>query len=163
MMIKYNGTNVHAMAQVNQAQGALVQTPQDVQWLRPGWNEFPKAVWEQNKNHPQHVKMIKKGMIEFLAIPALVPVRDAKTGKIKKVKRVVGADDRPVKLKYLDEKLAIKIVLSTLNRDILERWLDEEQRHKVKKVLRKQIKPLLSTSSEDDEDGGEDVDEEEFE
>lgn len=152
MMIKYNETNVFSMARVDTSKDAAIrQSPQDVHWLRPGWNEFPKEIWEQNKNHPLVKKFLTKGKIELLAVKAQVRVKDTK-GKVKTVTRILGADDKPLRLKWLDEKLAIKIVLGTLNREMLQRWLDEEQRHRVKKVLRKQIKPLLAPEG-DDEDG----------
>jgi hypothetical protein len=169
MFIKYSGTNVHAMAQINEtalkamkkgAKTAVIQTPQDVKWLRPGWNEFPKAVWEQNKNHPEILKMLKKGKIELFSAKAKVKVKDAR-GKIKIVERMVGMDDRPIRLRWFDEKLAMKLARETLNRDILQRWIDEETRHRVKKVLRKQIEPLLP-SKEDDEDS-DDWEDEEYE
>lgn len=98
--------------------------------------------------------MLKKGKIELLSYTAKVRVRTA-AGKVKVVTRVIGQDDKPVKLKYFDEVTAMKIVKGTLNRDILQRWLDEERRHKVKKALRKQIKPLIT--QRDDEDDVDDI------
>lgn len=61
MLIKYNNTNVHALPYVNQTAGKqLIQSPSDVKWLQPGWNEFPSEVWKQNEKHPQIKKMIEK-------------------------------------------------------------------------------------------------------
>jgi hypothetical protein len=163
MFIKYNGTNVHAFGHVTKAamEGKkFIQAPQDVKWFQPGWNEFPKVVWDQNKDHPQIKSMLKRGLIELFSYPAEIKVKDKKTGKIKRQKVVLGQDDRPIKLKWIDEKMAIIIVKSMFVRDTLQRWLDEEMRHKVKKALRKQIEPLLNNS--DDEDG-DDNDSDDFE
>jgi hypothetical protein len=172
MMIKYSGTNVHAMAHINEAalksmkdgdaKAIAIQTPQDVKWLRPGWNEFPRATWEQNKEHPEIKKMLKKKVIELMEYEAKIKIKDPKTGRPKTVTRMVGADDKPVKLKWFDEITAKKIVTETLNRDMLQRWMDEETRHKVKKVLRKQIEPLMN-NNKDDDDIGDDFEDEELE
>jgi hypothetical protein len=35
---------------------------------------------------------------------------------------------------------------------MLQRWIDEENRHKVKRALTKQIEPLLNSESNDDDD-----------
>ncbi|SRR5579875_2527930 len=158
MFIKYNGTNVHALPYINKAQAHIMQSPQDVKWLRPGWNEFPKEVWEQNKEHPAIKKMLKKGTIELLNYKASLKVRDKKSGRLKKVVKMLGQDDKPIKLKHFDEPTALKIIKGTLNREILERWLDEERRHKIKRALRKQIKPLLPSMDDDDERDQEDLD-----
>jgi hypothetical protein len=161
MMIKYNGTNVFSMARISDAKkkGVVAQSPEDVHWLRPGWNEFPKEVWEQNKSNPAIKKMLARKVIELFAVKAKIRVRSASTGKVRLVERELGTDDMPIKLKYLDEKLAIKIVLGTLNRDMLNRWLDEERRHRVKKAIRKQVKPLLATEEDDGDDDSYDEEE----
>lgn len=164
MMIRYNESNVLAIPHINElalkqlksgvkgkTSKPVVQTPQDILWLRPGWNEFPRVVWEQNKSNPLIQKLLKKGKIELLEHRAKVKVKTT-SGKTKTVEKLIGADDKPIKLKYFDEPLAAKIVKQTLNRDMLQRWLDEERRHRVKKALRKQIKPLLPSRSGDDED-----------
>lgn len=170
MLIKYNESNVHAFPYVNaealkrlkgpskRGDKPIIQSPQDVVSLKPGWNEFPKAVWDQNKDHPAIKKMLKRGKIELMSHKAKVRVRGT-NGKVKLVERVIGADDKPIRLKHFDIKMAVKLVKGTLNRDMLQRWLDEERRHLVKKALRKQIKPLLPGKSDDDED---DIEEEEF-
>lgn len=162
MFIKYNDTNVHALPYVTYRQVRLknkktgkvrvanqvneMQSPQDIKWLRPGWNEFPSSVWEQNKNHPGIQKMLEDGKIEVMAEKVQV-----KVGK-KTVTKVVGQDDEEVALKHFAETRAIAVVKGTYNRDILQRWLDEETRHKVKRALTKQIEPLLNDNKEDDED-----------
>ena len=150
MFINYKGTNVHAMPETSQASLTLNQSPQSVKWLQPGWNEFPKNVWDQNKENPGIKRMVKEGLIELLEETVSVRMRD-KSGKVKTVKKTIGHDDKPVALKYFEESKAIKIVNQTFNRDILQRWADEETRHKVKRALEKQLKPLLSTKSDDEE------------
>ena len=162
MFIKYNDTNVHALPHVtmktvklkNKKTGKVRfvervdhgQSPQDIQWLRPGWNEFPSHVWEQNKEHPGIKKMLKDKKIELLNETVVVV-----EGK-KKIKKVVGMDDEEISLKLFSEARAIEICKDTLNRDILQRWIDEETRHKVKRALIKQIKPLLNEPADKDED-----------
>jgi hypothetical protein len=161
MFINYKETNVHALPHVssktvkvrNKRTGKVRlearmegQSPQDIHWLRPGWNEFPKHVWEQNKDHPSIKKMLKENKIVLLAEPVTV------TQGSKKVKKIIGMDDEEVSLKLFTDVRAIEIVKETLNRDILQRWLDEETRHKVKRALKKQIEPLLNNEKEDEED-----------
>lgn len=161
MFIKYNDTNVHALPYVtmiprkirNKRTGKVRtemkvdtnQSPQDIQWLRPGWNEFPKHIWEQNKENPSVKKMLAEGKIELLSETITVSM-----GK-KKVTKTIGMDDEPVNLKDLSETKSIELVKGTLNRDILQRWLDEETRHKVKRALSKQIEPLLNKTNENDD------------
>jgi hypothetical protein len=162
MMIHYGGTNIHALPHVTSVPVTLrnkktgkkrtimrvdtSQSPQDIQWLRPGWNEFPKEVWEQNKDHPGIVKMLKDKTIRLMA--EVVTVKEGK----KKLTMVLGQDDEQIDLKMLAEPRAIEIVKETLNRDILQRWLDEETRHKVKRALTKQIEPLLNKTQEEEDD-----------
>lgn len=162
MMIYYGGKNVHALPHVTTVPVTLrnkktgkkrtvmrvdtTQSPQDIQWLRPGWNEFPKHVWEQNENHPGVQKMLKDKTIRLMAEKIQI-----KSGK-KKITKVVGQDDEEIDLKLFAEARAIEIVKETLNRDILQRWLDEETRHKVKRALTKQIEPLLNNTKDEEDD-----------
>lgn len=149
MFIKYNDTNIHAIPDIrtksvrmkNKKTGKVVmrekidsnQTPQDIKWLRPGWNEFPSALWLKTKNHPTHLKMIEDKKIEFLSEKVKV-----KQGK-KMVTKVIGEDDEEVSLELIAEKRSIEIIKGTFNRDILQRWADEEIRHKVKRAVMDQI------------------------
>ena len=161
MFIKYNETNIHAIPHIKTKQVRLknrktgkvriedridgAQSPQDIKWLRPGWNEFPREVWEQNKKSPVLMQMIKDKKIEVMNETVVVT-----EGK-KKVKKVVGQDDEEVSLRLFSETRALEIVKDTLNRDMLQRWMDEETRHKVKRMLAKQIKPLLNNTKSDEE------------
>lgn len=161
MMIKYNDTNVHAIPNIktktvklrNKKTGKVrtevrldpSQSPQDIVKLMPGWNEFPRAIWEQNKNQPSIVKMLKDKKIELMDEKVTI-----KQGK-KQVVQVVGQDDEPISLRSFSESRAVEIVDGTFNRDILNRWLDEETRHKVKKALRKQVEPLLNNKEPESE------------
>lgn len=167
MFIQYNNTNVHALPYLqyktvrvkNKKTGKVKmvqkistnQSPQDIQWLKPGWNEFPKAVWDQNKDHPQIKKMIAKGKIVVMNETVTI------TQAGKKVKKLVGQTDESVKLKWFDPTRAKEIVKKTLDREILQRWLDAETRSPVKRALEKQIKPLISQPKDEDE-GDEDDD-----
>lgn len=171
MFIQYKDTNVHAMPQLayrpvrvkNKKTGKarmvdkLVtdQAPQDVFWLRPGWNEFPKKIWDQNSTHPQIVRMMKRKKIVLLTDTVEVK----KGGK--KVKLQVGLTDVPIRLRWFDAKRAIEILKNTLNRDLLQRWLDEETRSPVKRALEAQIKPLLPENQAPKDEEAEE--EEEFE
>lgn len=173
MFIKYNGTNVHALPLVtfkdvrirNKRTGKVrvvqkvdnQQSPREVFSFKPGWNLFPNHVWEQNVNTPSIQKMIKKKTIEFMAHKVTVNQRTS-SGKLKKVERVIGQDDKPVKLKYFGELDAVKIVKSTWNRDMLQEWLEEETRYRVKKVISKQVEPLLANTTKEDEDDFADLD-----
>lgn len=167
MFINYRGTNLHALPYVTMRPVTLKnkktgkkrtiqrvdtsQSPNDIQWLRPGWNEFPSHVWNQNKEHPGIKKMLKDKMIELLSEEVSVLVRD-KNGRKKRVKQIIGLGDEEVRLKHFTEIRAIEIVKETLNRDILQRWMDEETRHKVKRTLVKQIEPLLNPGTEKDDE-----------
>jgi hypothetical protein len=159
MMIKYNNNNVHAMPFVtqkvvtvkNKSTGKKRQvtranynlSPSDIPFLRPGWNEFPRQVWEQNKNHPGIQKMLEEKKIELMN-----DVVQVKVGK-KTVEKIIGQDDEEITLKYFSDSRAVEIVKGTLNRDILQRWMDEETRHKVKRAITKQIEPLLNKPEKD--------------
>jgi hypothetical protein len=169
MFIQYNDTNVHALPWLtykavrmkNHKTGKVrtvqkldtTQAPQDIHWLRPGWNEFPKKVWEQNKDHPQIQKMLRKGKIVLMSEKVTIK----KAGK--RVAHVVGPEDEEVKSRWFEEKRAVAIVKETFNRDILQRWLDQESRAKVKRAIEKQLEPLMA-KAEDDDRADEDEDDE---
>jgi hypothetical protein len=171
MFIKYNGTNVHALPLIsykavrlrNKKTGKIrivqkvdnSQSPQQVHSLRPGWNQFPMNVWKQNESAPSIQHMLKKKIIEVMNTKVNVNVRTT-SGKIKKVVKTLGQDDSPVKLKYFDEVSAMKIAKATFNRDMLQEWLDEENRSKVKRVISKQLEPLLATTEKSDDGDFED-------
>jgi len=168
MFIKYNGTNVHSLPHITYKAVKLRnkrtkkvrtemrvdnrQSPQDVHWLRPGWNEFPAAIWEQNKEAPSIKAMLKKGLIEVMSFSVKKKVRSKETGKVKVVEKVLGQDDSEMTLEFFDEKQSIDVVKSTFNRDMLQRWLDEETRHRVKRAITKQLEPLLNNSTKDEDD-----------
>jgi hypothetical protein len=129
------------------------QSPREVHALKPGWNQFPSQVWKQNETNPSIQSMIKKKMIEFMDAKVRVRIKTS-TGKVKLEMRQVGTDDRPVRLRYFDEKQAIEIAKNTWDREMLQVWLDEETRHRVKKALTKQVEPLLNKGGQDDDDDG---------
>jgi hypothetical protein len=137
LFIKYNGTNVHAFGHIDQDKTKpTIGGPQNIVWLRPGWNEFPSHIWEMYTKptvHPEVQKMLDDKKIELM---------DEKVGTGKK-KKTLGQDDEPFNLKDLTDSKAIEVVKSTFNREILQRWSDEENRSKVKRALEEQIKPLL--------------------
>lgn len=166
MFIHYKDTNVHALPHITYREKRLKnrhtgkvrvvqqidtnQSPQDIKWLQPGWNEFPKAVWDQNKDNPQIQLMLKRGKIVVMEEKVSI----LKGGK--RVTKVVGQVDEEVRLRWFDEKRALAIVADTYNREILTRWMDEETRTRVKKKLTKQLEPLLSKADDDDRDDDQD-------
>ena len=127
MFIKYNKVNLHALATYDGKQLAH---------LRPGWNEFPNHIWEQNKNDTEILRMIEEGDIEVMEEKIV-----EKVGK-KTIVKIVGQTDGPVMLKDFDEKKAVDVVNDTYNVDLLQRWMDEESRHKVKRALDKKLKAI---------------------
>lgn len=131
MLIKYNNTNLHALSTYD---------GKDIKWLKPGWNEFDSTVWVQHEKDPSIQKMIADGVIELMA--EKVKVKEG--GKT--VTKVLGKSDEELNIKHLDEKKAIEVVEATWDRDMLQRWADEETRHKVKRAVDKQLKPLLPES-----------------
>lgn len=132
VMLKYNKENVHAVADLsNVAHG--VAAPSSIHRILPGWNEFPKRVWDQYASHPDFVGMLKDGTIEIMT-------------KGKKKEPIVAQDE--FELSKFDESTAIKLVADTQNRHLLQRWLDSETRGKVKKAIDKQLKPLLPGASD---------------
>ena len=161
MFIKYNDTNVHAIPDVqmkavrlkNKKTGKVrieqrlsgSQSPQDIKWLRPGWNEFPSDLWAKTKDHPGIKKMLAEKTIELLSEKVVI------TEGRKKITKIIGQDDEEVSLKFFNEVKAIEILKGTLNRDILQRWMDEETRHKVKRALKKQIEPLLNNTKKEED------------
>lgn len=140
MLIKYNKSNVHALGHVPSSETKIAGGPQDIAWLRPGWNEFPSHIWEMYKTHPQILKMLEAKDIELMNIQVKL-----KQGK-KMVTKVIGPGDSELHLMELPEPMAIKVASETLNRQMLERWADEETRHKVKRAIMKQIEPLMSSN-----------------
>ena len=142
MMIKYNGTNVHALGHMQPEANRQAMGPPDISFLRPGWNEFPKTIWAQYQEHPDIKKMLKKGKLEVMAEKVVV------NKGAKKVTKVIGQDDKKIKLMELPEAKALQVAKGTFDRDLLQRWLDEETRHLVKRALTKQIEPLLGGESE---------------
>lgn len=155
MFVHYSGTNVHALGFFNKANLKMNQSPQYVKGLQPGWNEIPNELWEQNKGNPIIKHMLAKKTITIM--PDVVTVTSG--GKKKKV--AVGQSDVKIRLRWFEEKRAVEIVKQTFNRDVLQRWEEEEQRPKVVKALKKQIEPLLP--SEEDVPDKDDFDEDEAE
>lgn len=151
MFIHYKGTNVHAMGMINGTEMKMNQSPQDVRWLQPGWNEIPKQVWEQNKTSPSIKNMVNRGIISVLPDKVQVKVK-TKSGNLAKKTMSVGEHDKAIVLSLFDEARAIELVKDTFNRDILQRWDDQETRIKVRKALTKQLAPLLPTEQEADRD-----------
>ena len=146
MLIRYNGTNIHALGHLGSPGAAATQAPMSIHPLRPGWNEFPKEVWDQYQNDPEIQKWIKEGKLELMAEKVVV-----KDGR-KKSTKIIGTTDDELNIMDLPEAKAIEVVKATYNREMLQRWIDEENRHKVKRVLTKQIEPLLNSESNDDDD-----------
>lgn len=131
MFIKYNNTNLHALGSFDGKQ---------ISWLRPGWNEFPSALFKLYEKDPEILKMIEDKKIELL---------NEKVSQVKGKKKVtlhIGMSDEPIHTTDLPERKAIEIIKGTYNRDILQRWEDEETRHKVKRAIAEQVKPLLPES-----------------
>lgn len=127
MLIKYNKSNIHALAEHD---GASVKK---VHWLQPGWNEFPNKVFALYKNDPEILDMIDNGVIELM---------DEKVKVGRKVE-TVGVSDAELDIRKLEEKKAVEVIKGTLNLKMLQRWADEETRHKVKRAVEAQLKPLL--------------------
>lgn len=166
MFIQYNGNNVHALPYLTYRPKKLTnkrtgksttvmkldtnQAPQDIKWLRPGWNEFPKAIWEQNKDHPQIQHMLKKKLIVLMAEKVAI----IKGGK--KMTKLVGPEDEKVRLRWFETARAVEIVKGTYDREMLQRWEDEETRHRVKKAIKKQLEPLMASPEDKDEDDDQD-------
>ena len=125
MLIKYNKTNCLALGSFDNSEIAV---------LRPGWNEFPSHIWNKHEGDKQLKKLIEDGEIEFLKVTSL--------GKGKKKE---AGQDAELHIKDLDETKAIGITKSTFNRDMLQRWIDEENRSKVKRALEKQMQTISPT------------------
>jgi hypothetical protein len=128
MLIQYNKPNNHALS--NLKGDAIVV-------LRPGWNEFPSEIFNVHKDDSEIKGMIADGTIKFLKEKVVTM-----EGR-KKVTKTVGEDDSELHVKDLDEKKAIEVIKATFNRDMLQRWMDEETRSRVKRAIDAQIKPLL--------------------
>lgn len=124
MFINWKNNNVHAFGSVD---------GKTIKWLRPGWNEFPSELFKQYENDAEVKRFISEGKLEILA-------EKVGTGKTKKT---IGLDDKPIDLKELTEAKSIEIIKNTFNRELLQRWIDEENRSKVKRALEEQIKPLM--------------------
>lgn len=124
MLINYKKENVLHMSPTGQVG--------DLKHLKPGLNEFPKAVWETHKKHPVVKFMIESGDIEEVTAKTEPTTPKAKP-------KVVGKDDTPIDLKELNAAKAIEFIELTTDMKMLERWEAAETRVKVKKALDKQI------------------------
>lgn len=124
------------MGHIDDDQKNVSSGPKAIHWLRPGWNEFPTNVWKMYENHPEILKKLKDKKIELMNEKVTVV-----KGK-KKVTLTIGMDDKPINLTDLSETRAIQVAKETYNREMLQRWVDEDNRHKVKRALEEQIKPL---------------------
>lgn len=133
MFIQYNKNNIHALG-----------TPdgKEIKFLRPGWNEFPSNIFKLYEKDPEILRMIADKIIVLMNEKVTV-----NQGK-KKVTKVIGQDDEEIVLKDFSDSKAVEVVGGTLNKDLLQRWDDEENRHKVKRALAAQLKKL-SPESED--------------
>lgn len=117
-------------------------TGQDIKWLQPGWNEFPDRIWDLHSKDKEILQMIEDGHLEF---------KTETVGKGKKAKTTfLGEGDKEVRLMDMDdEKKIVEIIKGTFNEKLLVRWLDEENRHKVKRALDAQIKSLHPEEKKD--------------
>lgn len=134
MIINYKKNNLHALSSYD---------GKELVWLSPGMNEFPSHIWKIHEKDKEIVKMLDDKIIELFEAKVTYRNDDGK-----KVTKIIGKDDEPLDLKLLDEKKAIEVVKSTYKKNILERWNDEEFRHKVKRELEKQMKALFSDKKE---------------
>jgi hypothetical protein len=135
MLIKYNKNNVHALGSFD---------GKTINWLSPGWNEFPSDIWKIYENDKEIQRMLADKQIELLEEKII-------TGKGKnKTVEIIGKSDEELHLSKLPEAKAIELIKGTLNRKMLERWIDEEVRHKVKRALVEQLKPLLPEEEKQD-------------
>lgn len=131
MLIKYTGTNVHALATKD---GKVIAS------LRPGWNEFPMALFKANENDSEVCAWIKSGKLAFLS-----------KGYGKKAKPLHRFDDEELHLSELEADQALEVVKETYNRAMLQRWLDEETRHRVKRAVDKQLRKVNNGGEEEDQ------------
>lgn len=133
MLIKYNKANVHTLT-TSDGKGSM--------WLKPGINEFPDHIWNENKAHPHVVDMMNNNEIELFKEE---DVGIKPKGKVQKDQpRYLGQGDQPVRLCDIpDDKSAIEIVKATYDKNLLQRWMDEETRSKVKRELDKQLKSVM--------------------
>lgn len=128
MWIKWDNTNCHAMGSID---------GKEIFSLSPGWNDFPKRIWDENKDHPEILGFLEDKTIELLDEKKIVL-----NGK-KKTVVSIGMDDEPLNLKDLSDGKALTIIKDTYKQDILNRWFDEDNRHKIKKAITARLKDLM--------------------
>lgn len=111
--------------------------------LRPGWQEFPKGVFEAHLEDPEVQQLIKDKHIVISDV-----VIQEKQGK-KTVKVELGKADVEVHLVAIkEEKKCLEIIAGTFNRELLQRWIDEENRSKIKRALEKRMKDVFDPKTE---------------
>ena len=142
MFIQYNRPNNHVLTSYTPglAPGGVMAMPEQ-HVLRPGWQEFPKRMYDLYKDDPEMKAMVKSGAV------VISDVIIAGEGK-KAPKVALGQADVEVQLTKIEEKKAQEIVAGTFNRELLQRWLDEENRSKVKRALEKRMKDLFGERKE---------------
>lgn len=123
-------------------EGDSPNTRKDLKLL-PGINEISEELWHGKKgdeafkglkNHPQMKQMIEDERAEW----------ESNRGPEDDV-----AEDNGFVLEGMKEKEAIKVVKQTLSRDLLLKWLQQEQREKVFEALNEQLKKLAPLPPEE--------------
>lgn len=142
MFLKYNKPNNHVLSTFGAGVGGVMAQP-DIKVIRPGWQEFPKHIFDMHQNDPHMISMIKDGTIEISEMAVKEKV-GKKTATVE-----LGKSDAEVHLtKIPDEKKCIEIVNGTFDRGLLQRWIDEENRSKVKRALEKRMKDVYDKKEE---------------
>jgi len=134
MYIRYNKPNVLSLSTFD---GKVIES------LKPGWNEFPAAIFNLHVTNPEIVRMIETKELEIMN-----ETQEVKGSKGKTAVKKIGLDDELVSLKDFSETKAIQYVKETYLMSILTRWSDEEVRHKVKRALEAKLKELETGEKE---------------
>ena len=140
MFVQYNRPNNHVLSTHGVMAANGVMTQPDIAVLRPGWQEFPKHIFDMHKDEPSFKKLMAEGVIV---------VSDAAMGTGKKAVKVGQADVEVHLSEIKDEKKCIEIVNGTFDRELFQRWLDEETRSKVKRAISARIKELYGKKDEE--------------
>lgn len=138
MFLQYNRPNNHVLSTHGSMVGGVMAQP-EIHVLRPGWQEFPKHIYDMHKDDKMFKEMVKKGDIV---------VSDVKVGAGKKAVALAEADVEVHLSEIKDEKKCIEIVKGTFNRELLQRWLDEETRSKVKRAINERVKEVYGKKEE---------------
>lgn len=96
--------------------------------LMPEINEIESSVWDEVKNNPVIVQMLKDKKLEVISLKEEKKAEDGKP-----------VDDSKSTLDGFQYKKAVALVKNTVDRDLLKKWKSHEKRPSVLQAIDEQL------------------------